>query len=466
LARYLHEVLSMDAKPFCRCAVWGAVSLLAATAFAAEPSIGWRYDGSGRYPAAKPPNAWSADKSHEQNVRWKSPPLGRSIASPVVVAERVFTTADPAELICLGSNDGQVLWQRPHTYAEALGAEQAAKIAAEHEQAAKLRKEADGFQRELDDRRKAGEKAGDALRELETKIAALQKQIEKLHAYPPIPGGDTGNTASTPVTDGQHVYAVFGTGIVSAHTLDGERRWMKFVAAPANNHSASPLLVDGLLIVSLRELQALDPATGNVAWRAAVDERNGTPIAVQLAGGSVIVTPGGAIVRAADGHVLAKDQFRLAYCSPIVSGGVIYAVQEGTIKALKLPETADEPFTLQTLWEIKGARTHRLASPVVHDGLLYTVTEKGVLEVYDAASGDVVYQKRLSLRGRADPSLCLAGDLLFASGNDGTTLVLKPGREFAELAKCRLEEFTGTPTFHGPRVFIRTKERMICLGEE
>jgi outer membrane protein assembly factor BamB len=301
---------------------------------------------------------------------------------------------------------------------------------------------------------------------LEAKISGREKQIKALHAYPPAPGGDTGNSASTPVTDSRHVYTVFGTGIVSAHTLDGQRQWMKFVAAPAGNHSASPLLVDGLLIVALGEVQALDPATGEVVWQSKAHEGYGTPVAARLRHGSVIVTPGGAVVRASDGRLLAKDQFHLAYCSPIVVDGVIYAVQEGTIKALKLPANASEPFSLETLWESKGARNNRLASPVVHDGLLYAVTEQGVLEAFDAATGAVVYQKRLSLRrGRTDPSLCVAGNVLFVSTNDGGTVAIKTGREFAELASGRLEEFVGTPAFHGSRVFIRTKQRLFCLAE-
>ncbi len=59
----------------------------------------------------------------------------------------------------------------------------------------------------------------------------------------------------------------------------------------------------------------------------------------------------------------------------------------------------------------------------------------------------------------------MAGNWLFASSNDGTTVVIKAGREFAELASSRLEEFVGTPTFDGPRLFIRTKQRLFCLGE-
>jgi outer membrane protein assembly factor BamB len=433
--------------------------LLTTPCLAAEPAVGWRFDGSGRYEAAEPPREWSAEK----NVLWKSSPLGRSISTPVVLSNRVFTTADPAELVCLRSSDGQVLWQRSHTYADALGMEKADQIAADHRQAEALRKEVYELHREREERKKAGGDR-DALKALDEKIAEREGRIRTLHAYPPIPGGDTGNSASTPITDGQAVYAVFGTGIVSAHTLNGQRRWMKFIAAPTGNHSASPLLADGRLIVSLGELIALDPATGDVVWRAKVPERHGTPVAARVGDGSVIVTPDGAVVRVSDGRVLAKDQFRLGYCSPIVAESVVYAAQEGTIKALKLPESSVEPSALETLWESKGARTNRLASPVVHEGLLYTVTEQGILEAFDAATGAAVYQKRLALRrGRTDPSLCVAGGLLFVSSNDGTTVAVRPGREFAELSSSRLEEFVGTPTFDGPRLFIRTKQ--YCLAE-
>jgi hypothetical protein len=87
------EVHSMDANHLSRRVGLVVVSLLIAPGSAAEPAVGWRYDGSGRYPAAEPPNGWSAEK----NVLWKSSSLGRAISSPVVVGERVFSTADPAE---------------------------------------------------------------------------------------------------------------------------------------------------------------------------------------------------------------------------------------------------------------------------------------------------------------------------------------------------------------------------------
>ena len=80
----------MGGPHMCRWLSLGLLGLLAASGFADEPSVGWRYDGSGRYPAAEPPRAWSAEK----NVLWKSAPVGRAISSVVVVDDYVFTTAD------------------------------------------------------------------------------------------------------------------------------------------------------------------------------------------------------------------------------------------------------------------------------------------------------------------------------------------------------------------------------------
>ena len=53
--------------------------LTAATTHADTP-IGWRTDGTGRYPKAKPPLEWSTKK----NVVWKTPMPGWSGGTPVV----------------------------------------------------------------------------------------------------------------------------------------------------------------------------------------------------------------------------------------------------------------------------------------------------------------------------------------------------------------------------------------------
>jgi hypothetical protein len=48
--------------------------------------VGWRTDGTGRYPDAQPPTEWSA----QSNVVWKTPLPKPSNATPILVGDRLF----------------------------------------------------------------------------------------------------------------------------------------------------------------------------------------------------------------------------------------------------------------------------------------------------------------------------------------------------------------------------------------
>lgn len=428
--------------------------------FAGAESSGWRNDGSGTFPQTEPPITWST----ESNVVWKTKMPGRSISSPVVADGKVFTLAQPATLLCLNKDDGEILWQQEHDYRSVLGEELGAKVEAELEKAQRVREWKEALQREYEKAREA-EGPEVAKPKFEPRIQALEKEYEELTSYPPIPDGTPGNTASTPVCDGKTVWAVFGTGIVSAHNVNGSRLWARFVANPRNRHSASPLLVGDLLIVDLRGLIALRASTGETVWEAKTNSRAGTVMAAEVGDLQLLVTPGGEIVNATDGVVLAKDLFQLNYTSPLVHEDVIYAIENGSSKAIQLL-VQDGQLRHKVLWEKEATRDDRLGSPVWHEGLLYTVTGKGIIDVYDAKTGETVYKQRLSLKnGRLDPSLALAGGKLFVSTNRGTTLLVEPGREFKSLGQNELEGFSSSPTFEGKRVYIRTEENLYCLGE-
>ena len=64
------------------------------------------------------------------------------------------------------------------------------------------------------------------------------------------------------------------------------------------------------------------------------------------------------------------------------------------------------------------------ASPVYHDGLIYAVTRKGVLRVIDATNGTVVYRKKLGLKRTRYPSVTLAGNTIYISGEKSPTICL------------------------------------------
>src|SRR4051812_46242034 len=80
------------------------------------PAVGWRGDGTGRYPTATPPLHWS----ETTGIAWKTPLPARGGATPVLVGDRLFVTAEPDELLALSVSDGHILWQRHATVLDAL----------------------------------------------------------------------------------------------------------------------------------------------------------------------------------------------------------------------------------------------------------------------------------------------------------------------------------------------------------
>lgn len=94
----------------------GLIILLTVTQAVGVATHGWRGDGSGRYPQAAPPSEWSL----ETNIAWETALPGPGYGSPILLSDRLFVVAQPAELLCL-SRDGRILWQQGHSYVDALG---------------------------------------------------------------------------------------------------------------------------------------------------------------------------------------------------------------------------------------------------------------------------------------------------------------------------------------------------------
>ncbi|GAF72045.1 unnamed protein product, partial [marine sediment metagenome] len=416
------------------------VSLLVVSAAHAGPQ-GWRTDGTGCYPDAKPPVKWSAS----ENVVWKTPMPGPSNSTPVIVDGKIFICADPAWLICVNAADGKILWQKSNTYFDMMDEQEIAKakadIAAGKVVAGKLRSakgELNKLKRkqkdvpkdqELKDKIKA---TGATIRELTSELKALSKYM-KASA-----DGTTGYSTATPAADGKGVYAVFGNGVAAGYTPDGKRKWIRYLAKPRSGygHSGSPLLVGSKLLVHITEMVALNVADGKTAWAARLGARFGSPVLTKIGDVDVAATAGGEIVRMADGKLLARGLGGLVYNSPIVAGDGLYLVQARPV-AFKLPEKAAEKIKPERVWKgrpkIKKDRYY--SSPLHTDGLIYAVTQTGVLSVLDAKTGELVYERALKLGGTAYASISAAGKYVFVSGDRGVTAVIETGRDYKEIAR-------------------------------
>jgi outer membrane protein assembly factor BamB len=445
---------------------YGAIALALGSFFHtahAGDAVGWRSDGKGAFKALGAPTRWSRD----EGVAWQTQLPATSISSPIVAGERAFVMAEPNRLLCFRLSDGELLWDRAHEYEDIFGPEKATEIKEKHAQAQKLREDIAELEKQLAPKQEADADSAE-VKSLRDRIGELQKRYEELTDIPPPQVDSTGNTASTPVCDLENVYAVLGNGIVSSHRQGGERNWIRFIGKPMAGHSASPLVVGNLLIVHLKQLVALDLASGEVAWQTDTPPRNGTPVTLTVGEQAVIVTPAGAVVSAEDGRVLAKDLFDLAYCSPIAHEGVVFAAERGRLVAIKL-SPSDEAGAIETekLWETRAAEDDRLASPVVHEGLLFSATGSGILDVVDIASGKIIARKRLKLgEGRVDSSLSLANGLLYIQSTGGTTVVLEPTSDCAEVARNEAEGSSSSPFFVDERILFRTPTHMICVGGE
>src|SRR5947199_7567148 len=116
-----------------------------------EPPLGFRTDGTGRYPAATPPLEWANNK----NVVWHIE-LKQSNAVPVILGKRLFTCAEPCVLLCVNKEDGKILWQKESNWKEIVPTEkEQTQIEAEREQDDGLKKVHSGLEKESSALRKA-----------------------------------------------------------------------------------------------------------------------------------------------------------------------------------------------------------------------------------------------------------------------------------------------------------------------
>ncbi len=438
----------------------GCLSFSAHSFAQAPSSIGWRSDAAGNYPQAQPPTKWSAT----ENIVWKTALPGKSWGSPILVGEQLFVPSDPAELLCLQAADGKILWQRTNSAVEVLGAASAAEMETKWKDLNDRKRK---MQREFDEFRKAKPDAKDEHDRLRNELQDVERQADELKRKNPIASDrGSGNTSATPVSDGKHVYAAFGTGIVACYTLGGDLRWSKFVEGSTIGfgHSSSPLLVDGKLIVHYHDLVALEAATGELAWRTELPACHASPIVFRWGEENTLVSPAGSVVRVSDGKVLFRDPaLRSSECSPIAHAGTLYA-QEGKTSAFRFP-AAGKSDGLEILWQVSASRGRRTPSPVLHKGLLYGATTEGILEVTDIESGESVYKKRLDFDGNLYSSVTAAGDYIYLGCTKGTTLVLKAGREFEEVAHNKLEDYGSNPVFTGQRMYLRGQKHLYCVGK-
>ncbi len=395
-----------------------ALILVAACAFAQEwPQ--WRGpDRSGKVTGFTAPEKWP-DKLAE---KWKVP-VGTGDSTPALVGERlyVFSRQEGEEVIlCLDAASGDELWRYKY---EAAGP------------------------------------TGPASR------------------HP-------GPRSSPAVGEGKVVTLGVGGILMCLDAESGGEVWRKDEfpnVVPRYFTSMSPIIVDGTVIAHLGgegngALMAFDLSTGDLKWKwDGEGPAYSSPVLMTVGDSRQLVTmteKSVVGVGAADGKLLWQVPFepmRRAYnaATPIVDGDTVYITGQGRgTKAVKI-EKEEEGFTAKELWNNPEVAV-QFNTPVLRDGLLYGLSDKGFLFCLNAETGETAWTDATN-RGGAFAAVVDAGPVLIALPGNSELTVFEPDAEkYAEVARIKVAD-TATyahPVIAGNRVFVKDQETLALLTIE
>jgi len=252
--------------------------------------------------------------------------------------------------------------------------------------------------------------------------------------------------------------------VAAAYDMDGQRQWIRLIETPNHSwgHSASPLLINDMVLIQLNQLHAIDIATGQTRWNASIRPRWGSSIHLKIGDVDTAITPNGEVINAVDGKILATGLGSLEYNTPVHIDGIIYFI-EHRATAVRVPAAAAGPY--EKVWTQTIHNDRYYASPLIHRGLIYAITRKATFTVLHADTGNIAYSRQLDLgRGEFYPSPIATRDHVVMSIDNGAMLSLKPGAEYVPVSTNRLNAFKSSPIIVNDRLIVRTEDALICIG--
>ena len=301
----------------------------------------------------------------------------------------------------------------------------------------------------------------------------------------------------SPVTDGEHVWVMTGTGWLRGFDFDGNEIWARNISDDYWSFglnwgfASSPLLHEDALYVQVLHgmrtddpsyVLRLDKATGETVWlveRPTEAERESpdsytTPALLQYNGQTEIVITGGDVVTGHDPATGAElwradglnptnnGAYRLV-ASPLVVGETIIApTRVRPMLALRAGGRGNVT-TSHLLWSFHSGPD--VPTPVSDGDLLYVVQDNGVAHALNISTGETVYTEQRLEPGTYSASPILADGKLYATSEDGVTTVYRAGREFEIIAKNSLPGYTlSTPSISDGHLYIRAGGTLYAIG--
>lgn len=387
--------------------------------------------GNGAATEGQPPTEWSSTK----NLKWKVAIPGRGSSSPIIWGNKVFvTTAVPVEgnnrngklayqVLCLNRANGDILW---------------------------------------------------------TKTAVEAKPHEGTHQT-------NGYASASPCTDGERVYAHFGSRGLYCYTLDGDFVWKRddlgnMKIRNSFGEGSSPTLAGDKILVPWDHdggsaLFALNKLTGKTIWKTDRDETTcwATPLVVDNNGKQQVVMNGQKFARSYDletGKELWRcgGQTERPVASPVAEKGLVFvgSGHKGSfLGAFHLDGQGDIKGTKNVAWTI-DRDTPDIGSPLLSSGRIYFHKGKsGQLSCVDAATGKPFYMgNRIPGLDTIYASPVAAGGHVYLTSRNGKISVIEDSTELRIVATNDMgETVDATPAPVDNELFIRGENHLFCIAE-
>ena len=408
----------------------------------------WRGPGHNGVATADVPLTWS-DTS---NVQWKVEIPGRGHSTPVAAGDRLFlTTAIPT-----GSPAAA-----PPAEAGGRGPGGGAGAGQEHR-----------FEVLAVDR-----KTGKILWQRTATTAVPHEGHHRIY----------GSFASNaPATDGQRVYAFFGSRGLYVYDLEGKPLWqkdfgVKMAMRLAFGEGTGAVVHNGRVYLQFDHQQegfivALEGATGKELWRAPRMENSSwsTPLVVEHAGARQLVVTADTKVKAYDVET-GKVVWEVAGLGvnpipqPVQHGDLVLLMsgyRNPKLMAVRLGRTGDLTGTDAIVWETTRGTSYT-ASPALHDGKLYVISDNAQMSVFNAATGEPHYmQTRLPKPYNFKASPLIVGDRVYLATEEGDVVVVKTGQQFEVLATNTLtdQSFIASPIAMGNDLYLRSRTHLFRIA--
>lgn len=292
--------------------------------------------------------------------------------------------------------------------------------------------------------------------------------------------------SGSPVTDGEHIFAFFGSQGLFATDMQGNLVWEKDLGDMDTRNGwgegASAALHGDKLVVPWDHegqsfIAAFDKSSGRELWRQDRDEVTTwfTPLIVERGGKSQVITTGAGHVRGYDletgeeiwhGPGLTVN----AIPTPLYDRGRVYLTsgyRGNILLAIDLDKARGNIEESGAIaWRYKRD-TPYVASPIIYEDTIYFVKHlRGIFTALDVRSGEVRFGPvRLEDMRSIYASPVAAAGRLYLPGRYGNVIVIEHGPELRVLAINRFDDgFDASPAIVGDDIYLRGKSHLYRIS--